>query len=153
MLLAFDPWLIPAPTDPLSPSGKFSNQSISRSYAHITLALGWSSSWFWAEFKRLLGDYDKVPTGMLEMWDRVQAIWDGFGPDCWQKLIESMPRRMAMVLGRKRKYIRYWMVILLGTWLIVLKPLIRTLQFVLLISPLFVNQMCSIDIDYVTRPR
>jgi hypothetical protein len=61
----------------------------------------------WAELKRLLGDYDEVPSGMLELWDRVQAVWDSFGQDYCQKLIESMPRRMDMVLRRKGKSIPY----------------------------------------------
>jgi transposase len=61
----------------------------------------------WAELKRRLGEYEYPPGGVLELWERVQDVWDGFGEDYCQKLIESMPQRMAMVLERKGKAIPY----------------------------------------------
>ncbi|QRW21149.1 Transposable element Tcb2 transposase [Rhizoctonia solani] len=61
----------------------------------------------WAELKRRLGEYEEVPNGMLELWERVQVVWDEFAPEYCQKLIETMPRRMAMVLERKGKSIPY----------------------------------------------
>jgi transposase len=33
----------------------------------------------WAELKRRLGEYEHPPGGMIELWNRVQDIWDGFG--------------------------------------------------------------------------
>ncbi|QRV82134.1 Transposase [Ceratobasidium sp. AG-Ba] len=61
----------------------------------------------WAELKRRLGEYEDPPGGILELWERVQDVWNSFGEDYCQKLIESMPRRMAMVLRRKGKAIPY----------------------------------------------
>ncbi|KAJ1301775.1 hypothetical protein OPQ81_009004 [Rhizoctonia solani] len=61
----------------------------------------------WAELKRHLGEYEEPPNGMLELWDRVQAVWNEFGQDYCQSLIESMPERMAMVLEKKGKPIPY----------------------------------------------
>jgi hypothetical protein len=61
----------------------------------------------WAELKRRLGDYEEIPKGMLELWERVQVVWDDFAPEYCRKLIETMPRRMAMVLERKGKSIPY----------------------------------------------
>jgi transposase len=61
----------------------------------------------WSELKRRLGNYEEVPKGMLELWERVQVVWDNLVPEYCQKLIESMPRHMAMVLERKGKSIPY----------------------------------------------
>ena len=61
----------------------------------------------WAELKRRLGKYEHPPGGMIELWDRVQTIWDDFGQGYCQKLIESMPRRMTMLLERRGKPISY----------------------------------------------
>ncbi|KAJ1308225.1 hypothetical protein OPQ81_003940 [Rhizoctonia solani] len=61
----------------------------------------------WAELKRCLGEYKEPPSGMLELWERVQAVWDDFGVGyCW-KLIESMPKLMALVLKKKGGLIPY----------------------------------------------
>jgi transposase len=61
----------------------------------------------WSELKRRLGNYEEIPKGMLELWERVQVVWDNLVPEYCQKLIESMPRRMAIVLERKGKSIPY----------------------------------------------
>ncbi|KAJ1307113.1 hypothetical protein OPQ81_001231 [Rhizoctonia solani] len=61
----------------------------------------------WAELKRRLGEYEEVPEGMLGLWDRVQAVWDGFAPEYCRKLVESMPTRMAMVIKKGGKPIPY----------------------------------------------
>lgn len=61
----------------------------------------------WSELKRHLGRYEKPPGGMLELWEWVQDVWDGFGVEYCQKLIESMPRRMAMVVAKKGGSIPY----------------------------------------------
>lgn len=61
----------------------------------------------WAEMKRHLGEYENPPGGILELWERVQDVWDRFRKDYCQKLIESMPRHMALVLERKGKAIPY----------------------------------------------
>ncbi|KAJ1305327.1 hypothetical protein OPQ81_000345 [Rhizoctonia solani] len=61
----------------------------------------------WAELKRRLGEYENAPAGMLEFWDRVQDVWDDFSEEYCQKLIKSMPRRMAMVIEKKGGSIPY----------------------------------------------
>ena len=59
----------------------------------------------WAELKRRLGEYESPPEGILQLWSRVQEVWNGFGEDYCQKLIESMPNCMAWVIKRKGKSI------------------------------------------------
>ncbi|KAJ1304083.1 hypothetical protein OPQ81_008487 [Rhizoctonia solani] len=55
----------------------------------------------WAEIKRRLGTYEFPPRSIHELWERVQAEWDGIKPEYCRKLVESMPRRMKQVLDRK----------------------------------------------------
>ncbi|KAJ1299603.1 hypothetical protein OPQ81_012023 [Rhizoctonia solani] len=61
----------------------------------------------WAELKRRLGEYENPPAGILELWERVQVVWNGLEQDYCQKLIDSMPRHMALVLENKGKAIPY----------------------------------------------
>ncbi|KAJ1305355.1 hypothetical protein OPQ81_000370 [Rhizoctonia solani] len=61
----------------------------------------------WAELKRRLGEYETPPSGILELWERVQDVWNGLEWKYCRNLIESMPRRMALVLERRGKAIPY----------------------------------------------
>ncbi|KAJ1303573.1 hypothetical protein OPQ81_011756 [Rhizoctonia solani] len=61
----------------------------------------------WSEMKRRLGQYESPPGGMLELWERVQDVHDDLGVDYCQKLIKSMPNRMALVLKKKGGPIPY----------------------------------------------
>ncbi|KAJ1299760.1 hypothetical protein OPQ81_000669 [Rhizoctonia solani] len=61
----------------------------------------------WSEMKRCLGLYESPPGGILELWKRVQEVYDDLGVDYCRKLIESMPNRMALVLKNKGKAIPY----------------------------------------------
>jgi len=44
---------------------------------------------------------------MLELWERVEAEWDKIPPEVCQNLIESMPRRVEVVLKVKGGYTKY----------------------------------------------
>jgi transposase len=61
----------------------------------------------WSELKRRLGCYETPPSGVLELWERVQEEWNQIEPEYCQKLIESMPTRMAEVLRNKGGPIDY----------------------------------------------
>ena len=61
----------------------------------------------WDHLKRKLGEYDKAPGGILELWERVQAEWDKIEPNVCQNLIESMPRRVAAVVKAKGGHTKY----------------------------------------------
>jgi hypothetical protein len=61
----------------------------------------------WNHLKRKLGEYEVVPNGMLELWERVEVEWNKIGAEVCQNLIESMPRRVAAVLKAKGGYPKY----------------------------------------------
>ena len=61
----------------------------------------------WTHLKRRVADYEVPPKGILELWDRVQEIWDNMGPEVSQNVIESMPRRIKAVLKTKGGYNKY----------------------------------------------
>jgi transposase len=61
----------------------------------------------WAELKRRLGTYETPPSGILELWEQVQTEWNAIRPEYCQKLVKSMPKRMALVLKWKGGTIRY----------------------------------------------
>lgn len=48
--------------------------------------------------EKKLGTYDTDPTGMKELWDRVETEWSNIDYEVCQNLISSMPRRIAAVL-------------------------------------------------------
>lgn len=61
----------------------------------------------WVELKRKLSAYEKMPTSILELWERVESEWNKIRKEVCVKLIESMPDRVAMVLKEKGGYTNY----------------------------------------------
>ena len=61
----------------------------------------------WNYIKRKLKEYKEPPTGVHELWDRVQVEWEKIPKEECQKLIESMPRRVAAVARAKVGYTKY----------------------------------------------
>jgi transposase len=61
----------------------------------------------WDHLKRKLGEYERAPAGILELWERVQVEWDKIEPEVCQNLIESMPRRVAAVVKAKGWHTKY----------------------------------------------
>jgi transposase len=61
----------------------------------------------WTHLKRKLGEYERAPGGILELWERVQVEWDKIEPEVCQNLIESMPRRVAAVVKAKGGHTKY----------------------------------------------
>ena len=48
----------------------------------------------WIYLKRRLAEYEHPPNGILQLWERIQEVWEGIPVEGCQKLIESMPRRV-----------------------------------------------------------
>ena len=48
--------------------------------------------------KKKLGEYDRSPSGMIELWERVEEEWNKIDAVVCQNLIESMPRRVEAVI-------------------------------------------------------
>jgi transposase len=61
----------------------------------------------WAHLKRILAEYETEPNGILELWERVDTEWNKISPQVCMELIESMPRRIAVVLKAKGGYTKY----------------------------------------------
>ena len=47
------------------------------------------------------------PSGVLELWERVEAVWNNIDVKACQDLIESMPRRVQAVVEAKGGYTKY----------------------------------------------
>jgi DDE superfamily endonuclease len=61
----------------------------------------------WDHLKKRLGGYERQPTGMIELWERVEEEWEKIDKEVCQNLIESMPRRVAAVIMAKWGYSKY----------------------------------------------
>ena len=61
----------------------------------------------WGLLKRKLADYERPPTSMKELWDRVQMEWEAISQRECQGLIESMPDRIKAVLQAQGGYTKY----------------------------------------------
>ena len=61
----------------------------------------------WGYLKRRLAEHENPPSGIHELWERVQADWEERAASECQKPIESMPRRVQAVLKAKGGYTKY----------------------------------------------
>jgi transposase len=61
----------------------------------------------WNYLKRRLAEYEEPANSVGELWDRVQKLWEEIPKEECQKLIESMPRRLAAVVRAKEGYTKY----------------------------------------------
>ena len=61
----------------------------------------------WSLVKRRLNDFTTPPSGITELWERVQHIWNQVTPEDCLKVIESMPRRIEALLKARGKWTEY----------------------------------------------
>src|SRR5271163_1868619 len=61
----------------------------------------------WAYLKRKLDEYESEPSGMIELWEQVDAEWNKVPSQVCMGLIESMPKRIVAVLKAKGQYTKY----------------------------------------------
>src|SRR6266567_8496475 len=61
----------------------------------------------WGFLKRRLAEYKHPPSGIHELWERIQVEWEKIAVEECQKLVESMPRRIQTVLKAKGGYTKY----------------------------------------------
>ena len=61
----------------------------------------------WGYLKRRLAEHENPPSGIHELWERVQMDWEEIAASECQKLIQSMPRRVQAVLKAKGGYTKY----------------------------------------------
>jgi DDE superfamily endonuclease/Transposase len=58
----------------------------------------------WAILKRRLNSYEQPPSGMLELWERVETIWNDINVETCSGLIEEMPDRIEAVIKANGKW-------------------------------------------------
>jgi len=56
----------------------------------------------WDEVERELRALDVHPTNLHQLQDAVLPIWANISKECFQHLVESMPRRIKAVLKAKK---------------------------------------------------
>ena len=61
----------------------------------------------WAIVKRMLSHYERAPTNMAELWERVNIEWAKIPHQTIQNLVESMPKRIKSVLANKGLWTKY----------------------------------------------
>jgi transposase len=61
----------------------------------------------WAIVKRRLNEYERAPTGMTELWERVEEEWNKIDQETCLRLISSIPRRIQAVLKAKGRWTDY----------------------------------------------
>jgi transposase len=61
----------------------------------------------WVHVKDRLKEYEHPPSGVFELWERVQDVWNEIPPEVCQNLIESMPRRVQAVYKAKGAWTKY----------------------------------------------
>ena len=61
----------------------------------------------WNHLKRRLSDYEKAPTGVYQLWNRVVVEWEKIAVEECQKWIESIPRRIQAVFKVKGGHTKY----------------------------------------------
>ncbi|GJP85574.1 hypothetical protein CLOP_g15683 [Closterium sp. NIES-67] len=54
-----------------------------------------------------LAKHEKPPTSMLDLWESVQEEWEKITADVCTHLVESMPRRVRVVIKTKGRWTRY----------------------------------------------
>ena len=57
--------------------------------------------------KRGLNQYKNPPSCMLELWDRVQEVWNKIETGDCLALIDGMPRRIKGIISSKGKWTKY----------------------------------------------
>jgi transposase len=61
----------------------------------------------WNHLKKCLSGYPSAPTGVHQLWERVEEQWGEISVEECQKWIESMPRRIQAVIKVKGGHTKY----------------------------------------------
>jgi hypothetical protein len=61
----------------------------------------------WQHLKKRLNSYERSARGVWELWKRIDAEWGKIEVEEYQKLIESMPRRLEAVIQANGGHTKY----------------------------------------------
>jgi len=60
----------------------------------------------WAYLKSKMDKYPHKPTSVAELWQRLEEEWEAIPSDLCERLIESMPDRVRMVIKAKGGHLK-----------------------------------------------
>ena len=61
----------------------------------------------WVQLERKLAGYETEPSGILELWERVDASWNKIAAELCMELMKSTPGHVSAVLKAKGGYTKY----------------------------------------------
>ena len=61
----------------------------------------------WSILKQRLNQYEKPPTGLMDLWDHVIEVFHSITPNDCRRLIESMPHRITTIKATKGRWTKY----------------------------------------------
>ncbi len=104
-------WFLAVVASGLLSWGNFISSNITELIAQILFKLNWAGRWqspdlnpiehLWDVVEREIRIMDVQPTNLLQLRDAIMSIWTKISEECFQHLVESMPRRIKAVLKAK----------------------------------------------------
>jgi hypothetical protein len=61
----------------------------------------------WSLLKRRLNSYQTAPSGLIELWERIEEQWNKITVDDCRRVIDSMPDRIEAVIKAKGLWTKY----------------------------------------------
>ena len=61
----------------------------------------------WKRLKKRSNGYERPAKGVWKLWERIEAEWGRIEVEEFQKLIESMPRRLEVAIQAKEGHTKY----------------------------------------------
>lgn len=61
----------------------------------------------WVHIKNELSKYEAPPSGIYQLWERTQEVWNRIPVEVCQNLIKSMPRRIQEVIDSRGGHTKY----------------------------------------------
>ena len=61
----------------------------------------------WQHFKKKLNSYERLAKDIQELWERTEAEWEKIKVEECQNIIESMPRRLKVMIQAEGGHTKY----------------------------------------------
>ncbi len=110
-------WFLAVVASGLLSWGNFISSNITELIAQILFKLNWAGRWqspdlnpiehLWDVVEREIRIMDVQPTNLQQLRDAIMSLWTKISEECFQHLVEFMPRRIKAVLKAKGGPTRY----------------------------------------------